>query len=102
MHPELTTELAAVSISVAERALRSKLDKDDPRLQGGNGLSYPEAMIYIEYLAKQYGLDTVVSVALGEETFSEAFHGDFKKVSVDVMAYLRDEEERKAQTEAEK
>ena len=91
LHPELTTELAAVSISVAERALRSKLDKDDPRLQGGNGLSYPEAMIYIEYLAKQYGLDTVVSVALGEETFSEAFHGDFETILARVIASLTDE-----------
>ncbi len=102
LHSELPVDMRGASISVQERREEVSPGKKEQRSQGGNGLTYPEAMVYIEYLAKQYGLDTVVSVALGEETFSEAFHGDFKKVSVDVMAYLRDEEERKAQTEAEK
>lgn len=104
LHPELELPayMSVAYISVQERREGISLDKKEQRYRGGNGLTYPEAMVYIEYLAKQYGLDTVVSVALGEKSFVEVFGGDFKKISADVMAYLRDEEERKAQAEAEK
>ena len=83
--------MRGASISVQERREEVSPGKKEQRSQGGNGLTYPEAMVYIEYLAKQYGLDTVVSVALGEETFSEAFHGDFETILARVIASLTDE-----------
>lgn len=47
---------------------------------GGNSLSYPEAYLFTKYLADTYGLDAVLSVVLDENTFEEAFDGDFETV----------------------
>ena len=96
---EVSAYMSVASISVQERREDISSDKKEHRSRGGNGLTYPEAMVYIEYLVKQYGLNTVVSVALGEKSFVEAFGGDFKKVSTEVMTYLLDEEKGKAQYE---
>lgn len=37
----------------------------------GNTLTYPEAMLAIDYLAEQYGIDTVVSGFLAQEPFEK-------------------------------
>ncbi|WMC94176.1 hypothetical protein [Kineothrix sp. MB12-C1] len=75
--PELSTSLNMAIIDVYQRRMGG-LDK--PSGKGANRLTYPQAYVFSEYLAENYGLDTVVEVMIGRQTFEEAFQGDFEEV----------------------
>ncbi len=75
--PELSTSLNMAIIDVYQRRMGSL---DNPPGKGANRLTYPQAYVFSKYLAENYGLDTVVEVMIGRQTFEEAFQGDFEEV----------------------
>lgn len=82
VHPELSTTLTVVNRSVAEGKISVE--------KGGNSLNYAEAMVVIEYLVEEYGLEKVILVAQGKEAFEEAFGGNFETVFKEVMIHIDD------------
>ena len=54
----------------------------------GNALSYPEAMVVLEYLFDTYGTDTIIDCILNAKTLSETCGKDYAELYQDMMASL--------------
>jgi hypothetical protein len=85
-HPDLETSLSMARFNVLE--IRAQLGNASRKAEGGNVLTYPEAYVLTKYLAKTYGLDTVIAVDKGLKGFETAFQGDFEKVLSEFMAQI--------------
>ncbi len=87
-YPKLPTTLTMAKLSVKERRGGNIYDYSEEKKQEGNYLTYAESMVYIEYLAVHYGLDTVLAVAKGRETFEEAFGGTYQTILPRVVDWI--------------
>lgn len=78
----LTQKKLSTSLGIT---LFTVMGKEKVEVVKGNDLSIPEAYVVTQYLIKTYGLDTVISVVKGEESFSTAFQKDFEQMMADFM-----------------
>lgn len=82
--PDLPTTLGMAVIDINQR--KNIFGYDSLPGEGGNGLTYPKAYVFAKYLSENYGLDTVVSVMIGDGTFQEAFQGDYEEIFSEFLA----------------
>lgn len=64
-------------------------DAGDPQTDG-NGLSYSESMVLLEYLFDLYGAETVMTGYMNGRPISETCGKDYPELYADCVAYLRE------------
>lgn len=64
-------------------------DAGDPQTDG-NGLTYSESMVLLEYLFDEYGAETVVTGYMNGRPISETCGKDYAELYADCVAYLRE------------
>jgi hypothetical protein len=63
-------------------------EKADAQATDGNGLSYEEAMVMLEYLFDVYGTDTIADGMMNNRPLSETCGKDYPELYADCIAYL--------------
>lgn len=56
----------------------------------GNGLTYPEALLMVDYLAERYGIDHVVSSYLAHQSCEEAYGKAYAALYQDFYAWVQE------------
>ena len=86
LHPELDSNIYMLKTSIAETSLRKKQLKNI----GGNALSYPEAYVFVEYLANTYGMDTVASSVCEVGDLEKYYGKNYEELYNDLISYLQE------------
>ena len=86
LHPELDSNIYMLKTSIAETSLRKKQLENI----GGNALSYPEAYVFVEYLANTYGMDTVASSVCEVGDLEKYYGKNYEELYNDLISYLQE------------